>query len=452
MKNKKIAVLVKYCGGELNPFDGAALQCALDTGAEVVVVTMAPMSVRHAFEGLTRYGVRAVLLSDALYAGSDTVATSLVLAAAVRRLAPDLVFCGRQSVDGDTAQVPPMLARRLGFTIKAKAIGCDGTHITLRSGETFVPASGTLITFEKMRTLAFPSLFSRPGSAEVWDNGVLGIEPRLCGLNGSPTRVVRAYESRVGRRKCTVVGRGELSGRIAEGLRSQRVRSAPPCGAQGLDCVYYVGDIADVAQSIAKRAVCYRAEGKTPAQIAQELAAAGAHTVLWEDSERNKLIAPQAAVLLDAGMCADCISFRAQDGKLVMTRPAQGGNVTADIICTGAYTFATVRTAHREGADVLFCIGRGALERRDAIERMAQETGAEVCCTRPVADEGFLPYTAQVGLTGRTVAPKVYVAFGVSGAVQHTCAIERSGTVIAVNCDASARIFDYADYGIIQKI
>ena len=59
-----------------------------------------------------------------------------------------------------------------------------------------------------------------------------------------------------------------------------------------------------------------------------------------------------------------------------------------------------------------------------------------------------MPYTAQVGLTGKVVNPKVYVAFGISGAVQHTCAINGSGTIIAVNVDKDARIYDYADYGI----
>ena len=83
---------------------------------------------------------------------------------------------------------------------------------------------------------------------------------------------------------------------------------------------------------------------------------------------------------------------------------------------------------------------------------MAKQCNAEICCSRIVADSGKLPYEQQVGLTGKTVNPKVYVAFGISGAVQHTCAIAGAGTVIAVNKDKNARIFDYADYGIIKKL
>ena len=75
--------------------------------------------------------------------------------------------------------------------------------------------------------------------------------------------------------------------------------------------------------------------------------------------------------------------------------------------------------------------------------------GAELAATRSVVDSGEMPYSAQVGLTGRVIAPDVYLAIGISGAVQHTCAIAESGTVIAVNNDKNARIFDYADYGVV---
>ncbi len=74
--------------------------------------------------------------------------------------------------------------------------------------------------------------------------------------------------------------------------------------------------------------------------------------------------------------------------------------------------------------------------------------GYTLAASRALVDLGLAPYAWQVGLTGRTVAPKVYVAIGISGAVQHTCAIEQAKTVIAVNPDRNARIFDYADFGV----
>ncbi len=218
MKNKRIVVCLKYFKGELNPFDGAALECALETGAkEIIALTMSPPSVLNAFQSLTRLGVKCVIISDPLYAGSDTQATSLILSEAIKRLSPDLVFCGRQSVDGDTAQVPPMLAQRLGYSMKAKAIEFDESAVTFRNGERFAPIKETVITFEKIRTLRFPSIFSRLGEVELWNNQILGLPPEKCGLNGSPTRVVKSYQSDVGRRYCQFVKKERLDELIQTG-------------------------------------------------------------------------------------------------------------------------------------------------------------------------------------------------------------------------------------------
>ena len=131
---------------------------------------------------------------------------------------------------------------------------------------------------------------------------------------------------------------------------------------------------------------------------------------------------------------------------------AHGQHQTVGGKIPGKLAFATVRTVKKDGSDVIFSVGKGAVSELKAIERLAQKYGAEICCSRIVADSGKLPYEKQVGLTGRTVCPKVYVAFGISGAVQHTCAIAGAGTVIAVNIDKQARIFDYADYGIIDDV
>lgn len=452
MKNKRIVVLLKYYKGELNPFDGAALECALEAGAkEVIAVSMVPMSVLNAFEGLTRLGVKGVLISDSAYAGSDTQATSLILAEAIRRLDPDLIFCGRQSIDGDTAQVPPMLAQRLGFPILPRVISFADGRVALRGGETHELAQKSVVTFEKIRTLRFPSIFSKIGKVDVWDNAVLGVSKEECGLSGSPTRVKRSYESSVGRRQCRFVGVEQLDMLINEGLKKQRIEQTVQSGEK-LTEAYFVGNVKKVAESIADVAIPLSTDGKTAQEIADELRNKNVKTVLWEDGEYFKELASRVAVLTGAGLCADCISFRVEDGTLIMTRPALGGNVTADIVCESDMAFATVRTVKKEGSDVIFSVGKGAVGETESIKRLAEKYGAEVCCSRIVADSGKLPYEKQVGLTGRTVCPKVYVAFGVSGAVQHTCAIAGAGTVIAVNIDKGARIFDYADYGIIDDV
>ena len=452
MKNKKIVVLLKYFKGELNPFDGSALECALQSGAtDITAVTMSPIGVKDTFKSLTRLGVKCVMISDPVYAGSDTIATSYILSQAIKRLNPDLIFCGRQSVDGDTAQVPPMLAKRLDFDIKTKAIAFDKDVVTLRNGEVFTPQNKTIITFEKFKTLRFPSIFSKLLDIEVLDNSILRLDLDKCGLKGSPTRVINSYESSVGRRDCKFITKEQLFDVIKDSLDRQRVQKTPTV-TEKLEQIYYVGDVKDIADSIAKSAIKIDVDGKTPRQVADDLISKNAKTVLFEDSDTLKVLSSQVAVLCNAGVCADCISFSVKDGKFIMTRPALGGNVTADIVCDSDMTFATVRTVKKGDADVIFSVGKGAIDYIDKIKNLALNFSAEVCCSRIVADSGKLPYDKQVGLTGRTVCPKVYVAFGISGAVQHTSAIAGAGTVIAVNLDKDARLFDYADYGIVDDV
>ncbi len=451
MKDKNIVVLLKYFKGELNPFDGAALECALQTGANVTAVSMSPLSVQPALQALTRLGVKAVLISDPAYAGSDTQATSYILAEAVKRLQPHYIFCGRQSVDGDTAQVPPMLAQRLGLPILSKVIKMQENTFFTRAGMRSTLQERSVITFEKIKTLRFPSIFSKAGEVEIWDNKTLGLDTQKCGLQGSPTRVVKSYESTVGRRNCTFVQADSLKALIEQGLQKDSTEKTFVT-SERLSEVYYVGNVCSVAERIADKAIAYSVANKTPEEIAADFCQSNVKTVLWEDSETLKILASKVAVLTGAGLCADCISFRVENGKLIMTRPAQGGNITADIVCTSERAFATVRTVKQGGADVIFSVGKGAADQIEAIKEMAKSCGAEVCASRIVADSGKMPYETQVGLTGKTVSPKVYVAFGISGAVQHTCAIEGAGTVIAVNTDKQARIFDYADYGIITEI
>jgi electron transfer flavoprotein alpha subunit len=83
------------------------------------------------------------------------------------------------------------------------------------------------------------------------------------------------------------------------------------------------------------------------------------------------------------------------------------------------------------------------------VQKFAEQIGAGLGASRSLVDAGLVPYEIQIGLTGKNINPKVYIACGISGAVHHTCAIEQAGTIIAINKDRSARIFDYADYGIV---
>ncbi|MBQ7363532.1 MAG: FAD-binding protein [Clostridia bacterium] len=448
----KITVLVKYSRGEINPFDASALECALALSDEVTVLSMAPRSAEAGLSALTRLGVRAVLVCDPLYAGSDTIATAHILSSAIRRLAPDVIFAGRQSVDGDTGQVPPMLAELLGLTLVPRATEMNGTELTLRSMDRIELACGMLVTFEKIRRLRFPSIFSRAKAVEVWDNTVLALAPERCGLQGSPTRVVSSYESSVGRRECSFVAKDELDTLIREGLTRAGLSADFSECENKLPLVLALGEVESAARSIAERVVYLDHRGKDIATLAEEIELLSPDAVLFDDADEIKALGARIAAVLGVGMCADCISFTVKDGRLVMTRPALGGNITADIVSTRRPVFASVRSVRQGGSRLVFTVGMGALPYIDRLRALSDRYGAELASTRPVADSGSMPYVSQVGVTGRIIAPSVLVTFGVSGAVQHTAAISGAGTVIAVNSDRSARIFDYADFGIVTDV
>ncbi len=219
---------------------------------------------------------------------------------------------------------------------------------------------------------------------------------------------------------------------------------------------------------------------------------------LFPHTYQTRDFAPQLAAALNRPLIADCVGIKAADGKPAFVRLLFQGKLAADVTPTGdppylvtfqigsfradqaakgaspapitpvsvAIDAAAIRQrpeapfrGAKQAVDLtqaerIVSVGRGIKDKENIplAEQLAQALNAEIAASRPICDAGWLPMERQVGSSGQTVAPKLYLALGISGAIQHLVGMKGARTIVAINKDAEAPIFEVADYGVVGDL
>jgi len=559
---------------EVNPFDMLGLVRAVELKSapddQVVALCMGPPQARDGLlECLALGADRAILLTDRALAGSDTLATARALSLALKKEAPDLIICGRNSADSETGQVGPETAElmdipHVGQVSKLDLNADSNTIVTERltdEGYQVIecPLPALVCVTEGVAEETFPN---REQLAEAETKPLqevtcaqLSPDSSQFGAEGSPTWVeeIRLVEPN---RSGVIIEEEDpqvaaeqaaslLKERLAEldsadngSQTAQPTERFPNSRDKSIWVIAesWPADLAHVTLELLGKAreltsftrsevaavligpaqpdlngqlAAYGADrvlvldntGKGPVwgrQAVQSLAAAvhqaQPYAVLFASTPDGRDLASRVAARLALGLTGDAIDLEIdEEGRLVQLKPALGGNVVAPILSKTLPNMVTLRpglltpvapvvssqapveaiaAASFDGPDVTVLeehvqedigaleltqaqvvlgvgMGIGGPENLPQIQKLAHSINASLATTRNVTHEGWLPVQIQVGISGRSITPKVYLAVGIRGAFNHTVGIQKAGVILALNQNRRHAIFKSADFGIV---